>query len=78
MEITSHKPGRSPLYHLQVVYVGGHMWVPYYASKLHLRSNQGFVAQFLGLLRTLVDVSLEEGSCVVSFLCHLVYVMVPV
>lgn len=54
------------------------MWVPYYAGKLHLGSNQGFVAQFLGLLWALVDVSLEESSGVVSFPCHLVYVMVPV
>ena len=54
------------------------MWVPYYASKFNLRSNPGFVAQFLGLLWTLVDVSLEEGSGVVSFLCQLVYVMIPV
>lgn len=78
MEITSHKPGRSPLYHLQVVYVGGRMWVPYYAGKLHLGSNQGFVAQYLGLLWALVDVSVEESSGVVSFPCHLVYVMIPV
>lgn len=36
------------------------------------------MAQFLGLLRTLVNVSFKEGSGVVSFTCHLVYVLIPV
>lgn len=48
-----------------------------YARKLHLTSSQSFVAQSL-VFWTLVDVSLEEGSSVVSFLCHLVFVMIPV